>query len=91
MIFNVEDAAGFVRFHTPGCAGELAACKPCELFLLVDRNARKLKEVKAGAPYVFSRYGKEYGTPATRLLFERTLGADIWVVGTITHRFDRKL
>lgn len=29
------------------------------------------KEIKAEAPYAISKYGKEFGTPATRLLFER--------------------
>ena len=31
------------------------------------------KENKAGAPYAISKYGKEYGTPATRLLFDHHL------------------
>jgi len=36
---------------------------------------------------MFLRYGKEYGAPATRLLFERTLALPLRVVGTLTNIF----
>jgi hypothetical protein len=47
--------------------------------------------MKAGASYVFSRYGKEYDTPATRLLFVGTLGQLGRYVSTLAHTFDNKL
>jgi hypothetical protein len=35
-------------------------------------------------------FGKEYGTPATRLLFERTLRRPGGLVGTLTNTFLQK-
>jgi hypothetical protein len=49
------------------------------------------KDIKAEAPYAISKYGKEYDTSATRLLFERNLRRHERLVGTVTDKFKTKI
>jgi hypothetical protein len=71
VVFYVEDPTGFFNLHWDGRTGELAVCNQ-NLFASVVREFTA-KEIKAEAPYAISKYGKEYDTSATRLLFDRHL------------------
>ena len=68
--------------------GELAVRNHKLVVLLLEKCTAK--GVKAEVPYAVSRYGKEYGTPATRLLFECTIGIRMVTVRTVSDILENK-
>ena len=69
----------------------MADTYPVNMFGCVNTNGPRVRKIKAGAPYVFSRYGKEYGTPATRLLFEGTIEVSGRCVRTVSDILKNKV